>query len=42
MLMQANIRLRRFEVTEPSLEQIFIERVNAANEAAGDGGYDHV
>ncbi|MEO5509139.1 MAG: ATP-binding cassette domain-containing protein [Longimicrobiales bacterium] len=42
MLMQANIRLRRFEVTEPSLEQIFIERVNAANEAAGDEGYDHV
>ncbi|HEX6135211.1 MAG TPA: ATP-binding cassette domain-containing protein [Longimicrobiales bacterium] len=28
-LVQAGVRLRRFEVTEPSLEQIFIERVGA-------------
>jgi ABC-2 type transport system ATP-binding protein len=28
-LVRAGVRLRRFEVTEPSLEQIFIERVGA-------------
>jgi ABC-2 type transport system ATP-binding protein len=28
-LLRSGVRLRRFEVTEPSLEQVFIERVGA-------------
>jgi ABC-2 type transport system ATP-binding protein len=35
-LVEAGVRLRRFECAEPSLEQIFIERVGAATGAGGD------
>jgi ABC-2 type transport system ATP-binding protein len=35
-LVRGGMRLRRFEVTEPSLEQIFIERVGAQTAAAGE------
>ena len=40
-LVSAGVRLRRFEVTEPSLEQIFIERVGAGA-GAGEGAHAHV
>jgi ABC-2 type transport system ATP-binding protein len=35
-LVSNGVRLRRFEVTEPSLEQIFIERVGADTAAAAE------
>jgi ABC-2 type transport system ATP-binding protein len=34
-LVRGGIRLRRFEITEPSLEQIFIEKVGASEAAIG-------
>jgi ABC-2 type transport system ATP-binding protein len=42
-LLQAGYRLQRFEVTEPSLEQVFIERVGAPqDEAVGEEVPGHV
>jgi ABC-2 type transport system ATP-binding protein len=39
-LVSNGVRLRRFEITEPSLEQIFIERVGADSEAAAQEPVD--
>jgi ABC-2 type transport system ATP-binding protein len=38
-LVAAGLRLRRFEVTEPSLEQIFIETVGARDALEGEPAY---
>jgi ABC-2 type transport system ATP-binding protein len=35
-LVSAGIRIKRFERTEPSLEQVFLERVGAAADSAGE------
>jgi len=41
-LVRAGVRLRRFEVTEPSLEQIFIERVGEREAALLEEAMAHV
>jgi ABC-2 type transport system ATP-binding protein len=41
-LVQSGVRLRRFEVTEPSLEQIFIERVGAPTDEVAEEELAHV
>jgi ABC-2 type transport system ATP-binding protein len=38
-LVAAGVRLRRFEVTEPSLEQVFIESVGAGEAAEKELAY---
>lgn len=41
-VIDAGVRLKRFECTEPSLEQIFLERVGASDEMISDIGASHV
>ncbi|HUP90335.1 MAG TPA: ATP-binding cassette domain-containing protein [Longimicrobiales bacterium] len=41
-LVDAGVRLKRFESTEPSLEQIFLESVGASDEMISEIGASHV